>query len=216
MSTARRLHPLEQPLPSIFSGTYHANQATSRVCISGTCECTPYKFSKIEDLRVGSFVQVTRTLFEVGLPHPTFQGFKVVQIDPDSVVLHENVDKSFIHRNSPMHLFWSGHKSAFSDSVGDVFLYSYGFISDISFVVGSPQMTHEFAGNGVYLRPVYDLRCMRGNCRLTYDGAEHGIFRLSKISSFCISLFYLFDQAKITQRCVYCYCVSYDVLLYVL
>jgi hypothetical protein len=197
------MHPLQHHLPPIFAGSHRCNQATSRVCESehDRCTCTPKKISRIHELKVGNFVQVTRTDFVTTLPHPEFEAFIVVEVSSETLVLNANVDISYPHRILPLNLFWSAESSTFADSLGDIFLYQYGFISNTNFVAGVAQMTKEYAYAGVYTRPVYDLHCMRGSCRLTYDGAEHGIFRLSKITSFCISLFYLFDEAKLTQRC---------------
>lgn len=204
MNIARRGNSLEQPLPYIFAGTSRCNQATSRACESGHCSCAPHLIDRFEDLRVDEFVQVTKTAYAlpvVGAPHPTFTSYKVMRIGSGCVTLHATVDVIYKHRIQALELFWSPDRSCFFDSTEDIFLYHYGFVSDLRYAVGSPQMTKEYTITGVFSRPVYELKCMRGNCRLSYDGAEHGIFRLSKQTSFCVSLFYLFDEAKLTQRC---------------
>jgi hypothetical protein len=203
MNVDRRVQSVHPHLPYLFAGTSRCNQATSRVCESAHCSCTPHLINRIEDLTVNDFVQVSHAAYlppAVGAPHPTFTSFKVMSINSDRVTLHAAADVVFKHRTVALEVFWSGDRSCFFNSTGDIFLYQYGFISDMRYVVGSPQMTKEFSITGVFSRPVYDLKCMRGNCRLGYDGAEHGVFRLSKHTSFCVSLFYLFDEAKLTQR----------------
>lgn len=203
MNITRRRVSMEPLLPTTFAGTHRCYEATNRVCEGGHCECSPRSIDRIGDLKVDDFVQLTRTPYSpaVGAPPPTFTSYKVLKIDPDGVTLHATSDVLYQHRVQSLVVHWSADSSRFVDSDGDIFMYHYGFISDLRYAVGDPQLTKECSLAGTYTRPVYDLRCMQGSCRLGYDGAEHGIFRLSKQTSFCISLFYLFDQAKITQRC---------------
>lgn len=78
-------------------------------------------------------------------------------------------------------------------------LFHYGFVPDASFYYPATS-TREYSLTGVWFRPVHDIKCVNGVCRLVYDGEEHGMFRFSSVSMFGQETFRLFDQEKLHSR----------------
>jgi hypothetical protein len=82
-------------------------------------------------------------------------------------------------------------------------LYVYGFHPHESFRIGLSH-TNEYGLDGGFIRPVWALRCMRGPCRLDYDGEEHAMFRLTACTMIGREVFEQFDKLMLELR----YCVQ--------
>lgn len=89
--------------------------------------------------------------------------------------------------------------SAQSTKTDRVMFVKYGFIpghkSD-----GPAVLTYEYAATGVWTRNVFAAMCMFKRCSLDYDGADDGLFRYSKFTTFSIDLFYTFFETMVSQR----------------
>jgi hypothetical protein len=137
-----------------------------------------------------------------GIPNrlPDFVAYKVVSKLPDGVILRhaDGVGEPFYVK---MEVDDSGVDfGIIRGETTRVYFYKCGFVPDPRYRTADFTITKEFAAQAVYTRRVYGMQCMHSKCTLPYEGAEHGLFRLSQTYMFCVSVFYRFQIELISSR----------------
>jgi hypothetical protein len=83
---------------------------------------------------------------------------------------------------------------------GSLHMYRYGFVPATYMFTTTSQRTKEYGMVKGGYRQVHGMLCMHRVCTLEYDGEEHGMFRLSKVSMFGQEIFRGFHGQMIRQR----------------
>ena len=184
------------------------------------CTCVPAVLSPCE-LSRGEFVQVAADQWNAEQPtiFPLFTPCKVTFISLDEKRL--TVAAAQVNRTEPTSAIRGDARcEPVSDAVihgdpftrvlsdgwsitvvgapesSDVHLYKYGFVPDASLVATDPAVSYVFGSVGVYKQQMFDMSCMSKVCRLSYDAAEHGVFRYSRTCAFSIDVMSEFERLK--------------------